>query len=167
MHKKIKYRFPNKMYRVKFVYWSFSRLSGCTEAICMVNKCKIWRFIPTLTTFVYAKLGQPVIVGWSSSPKITYWIFLWSLDPWFEPTQGHVSSLVSGGRRSPAVACWASDHWVASSNPLRGKFRHKFRHIIPGVCLAQFSLNNVHKRGLNTIISSLVSPDDMSPALAV
>ena len=26
--------------------------------------------------------------------------------------------------RSPAVACWASDHWVASSNPLRGKFRH-------------------------------------------
>ena len=30
----------------------------------------------------------------------------------------------TGGRRSPAVACWASDHWVASSNPLRGKFRH-------------------------------------------
>ena len=29
-----------------------------------------------------------------------------------------------GGRRSPAVACWASDHWVASSYPLRGKFRH-------------------------------------------
>ena len=29
-----------------------------------------------------------------------------------------------GGRRSPAVACWASDHWVASSNPLRGKVRH-------------------------------------------
>ena len=29
-----------------------------------------------------------------------------------------------GGRRSPAVACWASDHWVVSSNPLRGKFRH-------------------------------------------
>ena len=33
-------------------------------------------------------------------------------------------SLTTGGRRSPAVACWASDHWVASSNPLRGKFRH-------------------------------------------
>ena len=29
-----------------------------------------------------------------------------------------------GGRSSPAVACWASDHWVASSNPLGGKFRH-------------------------------------------
>ena len=29
-----------------------------------------------------------------------------------------------GGRHSPAVACWASDHWVASSNPLGGKFRH-------------------------------------------
>ena len=28
------------------------------------------------------------------------------------------------GRRSPAVACWASDHWVVGSNPLRGKFRH-------------------------------------------
>ena len=51
-----------------------------------------------------------------------------------ELTKGHmdcsVSSLGSssrktwGGRRSPAVACWASDHWVASSNPLRGKFRH-------------------------------------------
>ena len=33
-------------------------------------------------------------------------------------------SVAAGGRRSPAVACWASDHWVASSNPLRGKFRH-------------------------------------------
>ena len=32
--------------------------------------------------------------------------------------------MTGGGRRSPAVACWASDHWVASSNPLRGKFRH-------------------------------------------
>ena len=52
-----------------------------------------------------------------------------------------------GGRRSPVVTCWDSDHWVASSNPLRGKFRHWFRLIIPGVCLAQFSLNNVHKRG--------------------
>ena len=29
-----------------------------------------------------------------------------------------------GGRRSPAVACWASDHWVVGSNPLRVKFRH-------------------------------------------
>ena len=54
----------------------------------------------------------------------------------------------AGGRRSPAVACWASDQWVASSNPVRGKFRHSFRLIIPDVCLAQFSLNNVHKRGL-------------------
>ena len=31
---------------------------------------------------------------------------------------------MDGGRRSPVVACWAADHWVASSNPLRGKFRH-------------------------------------------
>ena len=29
-----------------------------------------------------------------------------------------------GGRRSPAVECWVSDPWVASSNPLRDKFRH-------------------------------------------
>ena len=36
----------------------------------------------------------------------------------------HLYSYLSGRRRSPAVACWASDHWVASSNPLRGKFRH-------------------------------------------
>ena len=33
-------------------------------------------------------------------------------------------TLQEGGRRSPAVECWASDHWVASSNPLGGKFRH-------------------------------------------
>ena len=66
------------------------------------------------------------------------------------PLLGSVLSIeiYMGGRRSPAVACWASDHWVASSNQLRGKFRHYFRLIIPGVCLAQFSLNNVHKRGL-------------------
>ena len=29
-----------------------------------------------------------------------------------------------GGRRSQVVTCWASDSWVASSNPLGGKFRH-------------------------------------------
>ena len=29
-----------------------------------------------------------------------------------------------GGLRSPVVACWTSDHWVASSIQLRGKFRH-------------------------------------------
>ena len=33
-------------------------------------------------------------------------------------------SVGRGRRRSPAVACWASDHWGTSSNPLRGKFRH-------------------------------------------
>ena len=37
---------------------------------------------------------------------------------------GFFSNRIKGGRRSPAVACWASDHWVARSNPLRGKFRH-------------------------------------------
>ena len=26
------------------------------------------------------------------------------------------SSYIIGGRRSPAVACWASDHWVASAS---------------------------------------------------
>ena len=42
-----------------------------------------------------------------------------------KPTAGRILPLIHiGGRRSPAVACWASDHWVASSNPLRGKFRH-------------------------------------------
>ena len=41
--------------------------------------------------------------------------------------KGHfyLDALVSvGGHRSPAVACWASDYLVASSNPLRGKIRH-------------------------------------------
>ena len=36
-----------------------------------------------------------------------------------------------GGRRSPAVACWASDHWVASSNPLRGSFVINFASLSP------------------------------------
>ena len=42
-------------------------------------------------------------------------------------TQGYIGSMSVypvGGRRSPAVVCWASDHWVASSNPHRGKFRY-------------------------------------------
>ena len=43
-------------------------------------------------------------------------------DAWGQ--RGYFRPLTGGGRRSPAVACWASDHWVASSNPLRGKFRH-------------------------------------------
>ena len=38
--------------------------------------------------------------------------------------RGLSSSDTDGGRRSPAVACWASDLWVDSSNPLGGKFRH-------------------------------------------
>ena len=40
------------------------------------------------------------------------------------PVYIHGGGRRGGGRRGPAVACWASDHWVASSNPLRGKFRH-------------------------------------------
>ena len=37
----------------------------------------------------------------------------------------------SGGRLSPAVACWASDHWVASSNPLRASFVINFASLSP------------------------------------
>ena len=36
-----------------------------------------------------------------------------------------------GGRRSPAVACWTSDHWVAGSNPLRGSFVINFASLSP------------------------------------
>ena len=43
---------------------------------------------------------------------------------WFTIPQTFENTEMGGGRRSPAVACWGSDHWVASSNPLRGKFRH-------------------------------------------
>ena len=35
-----------------------------------------------------------------------------------------IEQCTAGGRRSPAVACWASDDWVVSKNPLGGKFRH-------------------------------------------
>ena len=38
---------------------------------------------------------------------------------------------LSGGRRSPVVACWASDHWVAGSNPLRGSFVINFASLSP------------------------------------
>ena len=43
---------------------------------------------------------------------------------WIWPYEPNSPYIDIGGRRSPAVACWASDHWVASSNPLRGKFRN-------------------------------------------
>ena len=36
-----------------------------------------------------------------------------------------------GGDRSPAVACWASDDWVASSNPLRASFVINFASLSP------------------------------------
>ena len=39
----------------------------------------------------------------------------WGLHETFNKS---TSRNTGGGRRSPAVACWASDHWVASSNPL-------------------------------------------------
>ena len=71
---------------------------------------------------------------------IYYLVSYWA--PWINLNNNDYSLIDIGGRRSPAVACWAS------SNPLRGKFRHYFCLIIPGVCLAQFSLNNVHKKGL-------------------
>ena len=35
-----------------------------------------------------------------------------------------VESLMWGGRGRPEVACWAYDHWVAGSNPLRVIFCH-------------------------------------------
>ena len=40
------------------------------------------------------------------------------------PMRCFVCQRFGGGCRIPAVACWASDHWVTSSNPLRGKFHH-------------------------------------------
>ena len=42
----------------------------------------------------------------------------------FNPRKGQRYTLLLDGGRAGAVVHWASDHWVASSNPLRGKFRH-------------------------------------------
>ena len=56
------------------------------------------------------------------APLIRHWRTI--CDNYFKRDFCILSSKVVGGRRSPAVACWASDHWVASSNPLRGMFRH-------------------------------------------
>ena len=36
-----------------------------------------------------------------------------------------------GGRRSPAVACWASNHWVASSNHSGASFVINFASLSP------------------------------------
>ena len=33
----------------------------------------------------------------------------------------YITCTFEGGHRSPAVACWASDHWVASVEPTQGK----------------------------------------------
>ena len=49
------------------------------------------------------------------------------------------------GRRSPAVACWASDHWVASSNPLRGNFVINFASLSPTSAWPSFSLHDVYR----------------------
>ena len=63
-------------------------------------------------------------------PKIIFnerpWQYCTGCIPVFIMELGNVDRpcICPGGRRSPAVACWASDHWVASSNPLRGKFCH-------------------------------------------
>ena len=51
-------------------------------------------------------------------------VFMFMLRDWLKQIGGLLSLTMWGGRHSPAVACWASDHWVASSNPLRGKFRY-------------------------------------------
>ena len=47
------------------------------------------------------------------------------------PLLDHSQDIYIGGRRSPAVVCWASDHWVASSNPLRGSFVINFASLSP------------------------------------
>ena len=79
---------------------------------------------------VYQYNIQPVPNCIDLCIKVTqFWSYLDYLMQYFIPAESPKASL-------------------ASSNPLRGKFRHWFRRIIPGVCLAQFSLNNVHKRGL-------------------
>ena len=91
--------------------------------------------------------------------RLNHYVVWWFLTvSRLDLTGNNLYCLCLGGRRSPAVACWASDHWVASLNPLGGKFRHRYPRRI---CLAQFSLNNVHKRGLKhhhfiSIVSALV-----------
>ena len=102
---------------------------------------------------IFSKLSIDSYIGVADAVAVEYDDVRWCGVNWGIPN-GHVAlnsdlfQCNGGGRCSPAEVCWAPDHWVASSNPLGGKFRHSFRLIIPGVCLAQFSLNNVHKRGL-------------------
>ena len=135
-------------------HYSINILHGAPRNIYLQNVASLgclsclWRY--------YISTGLQSIGSWVPHPRARSGLSLGRPSSLFHHSCAqfslnnvHKGSLKhKGGRRSPAVACWASDHWVASSNSLRGKFRHSFRLIIPGVCLAQFSLNNVHKRGL-------------------
>ena len=64
------------------------------------------------------ELNDKVKYGHIAAPKQTI------VYPIYNINSQYNTYIFLGGRRSPAVACWASDHWVAGSNPLRGKFRH-------------------------------------------
>ena len=63
-----------------------------------------------------------------------------TFDIWVSPKRS------KSGCSSPVVACWASDHWVANSNPLRGIIN--FTSLSPVLSWPRFSLINVHKGGL-------------------
>ena len=42
-------------------------------------------------------------------------------------------------------------YWNFGTNSLRVMFHHSFHLLVLWVCFDQFSLNNVHRRGLNII----------------
>ena len=78
--------------------------------------------IGSITSFVHPRLCGRIYVYWrAKSIRDAIYLIISKAAMMY----GAITLMTrEGGRRSPAVACWASDHWVASSNPLRGKFRH-------------------------------------------
>ena len=77
--------------------------------------------LPESCKFICMLYGFSIWYG-CLSPRATRWDSETRVG---KPHTMHILAYTGyGGRRSPAVACWAFDHWVVGSNPLRGKFRH-------------------------------------------
>ena len=93
----------------------------------MQNSCTAWTNIPVSCAQQFAQEGQKEVQ--SGTPSFHLQGVMVSQQCLHSTSsmevlvvQMHVF-LWGGVRRSPVVACWASDHWVASLTHLGGKFR--------------------------------------------
>ena len=94
--------------------------NGTPGPISGYHSGQIWQMSAT-----HVHCSSIVVVSWPAGAIVS----AFELD-----SDAAHSAIVKGaarGRRSPAVACWASDHWVAGSNPLRGSFVINFASLSP------------------------------------